>query len=582
MPKKSYFACIFPWLLTIFIQNLCFCGAEQRPSPRPIVLLPSFFHWEATNRIFVSPTPISGEEESVDISVRVQGENENGQKNELFFERQKSTRGICAFKVFIPKKDPSGGLLNNFYIKVEVSGHRLFDSVLAGTSDLRQMFIQTDKVFYRPGERVNVRALPLTSNGLLYTGPIQFQLLDQKSFRIFNKTSGSKSAQTDGTNNDHRKEKTEGFLAEHFDLPKFLRFGEWKIVAFAVEHTGQREMVTSNRFQRSINVREYIAPKFHVFLDLVETITTMSVKSVVSARFAHGMPVSGELTLRCSSPNALNISEGPSNGDQSAAFLHSQKKLLSTEIIAGIWSGKLDLSNCLGENRRSSRILISAEVFERGTLQAAKTQRDFDPFWSAFELLRPLSSLQFVINGRAEMVAQCISEDKALNGLNQSSFHKLGTMAELEIKPGCIVYIIRARRELPNGNFSIAESLIIPSLNGTKALDFSLIADQTPQNRVDYFEGEVLEARVPSGSDLNYAMICNGGRDIILVEKVGQDGRILIPISARMRSGPCVLYVFGKENEFVLDMRLFFVHTERCPDQRVNFHIVYGKVQIAL
>ncbi|KAL3082934.1 hypothetical protein niasHS_010736 [Heterodera schachtii] len=554
---RRFLACLF----TIFIQNLfvIFGNCSEQKRPLPAVILPSVFHWEATNRIFVTPN-LKGVE-SVDVSVKIQSENEKGQKNEFFNERQKGTRSASAFKVFVPKRDPSGALLRNFYVKIDVSGHQQFASVLAGTSDLRQMFIQTDKVFYRPGERVNVRALPLTSGGTPYKGNVQFNLLDPNGFRIFNKVIKAKAEGTVEREANAEKEKAkrgEGFLAEHFDLPKFLRFGEWKITAFAIENNGQKELVISNHFQRSIRVREYVVPKFHVFLSIEETLTAMSVKSVVSARFAHGLPVTGELTLRCSSANSLNISSDSFGSDQSPTFSASSfKKLLSTEFVSGLWSGKLDLSNCLGTLKSSTRIRIVAEVFERGTLQSATAQRDFDPFWSAFELLpmrpaftenttkllfylRPLSSLPFVLNGRAEIVAQCISEDKALNGLNQSSFHKLGTLAELETNRGCIVYIIRARRQLPNGKFSTAESVLIPALTGgvVKALDFSLIADQSPQNRLDYFEGEVMEVRVNSASGLNYAMTCDGGRDLVAMEPIGEDKRILVPIKVPRLTPP--------------------------------------------
>lgn len=49
----------------------------------------------------------------------------------------------------------------------------------------------------------------------------------------------------------------------------------------------------------------------------------------------------------------------------------------------------------------------------------------------------------------------------------------------------------------------------MPSLNNLNSgspLDFSVISDQHPHNRVDYVEGEVLELVVPSSGDFNYAV----------------------------------------------------------------------------
>uniref|UniRef100_A0A915EU97 Uncharacterized protein n=1 Tax=Ditylenchus dipsaci TaxID=166011 RepID=A0A915EU97_9BILA len=57
-------------------------------------------------------------------------------------------------------------------------------------ANVRLINLHTDKLFYRPTERVEVRALPLTHEGSLYQGDVEFQLLDPNGFKIFNKLLG--------------------------------------------------------------------------------------------------------------------------------------------------------------------------------------------------------------------------------------------------------------------------------------------------------------------------------------------------------------------------------------------------------
>ena len=128
---------------------------------------------------------------AADIVLRVRGENDRGEKNEVFSETARSITDTHAFKVPVPRLDPRGRPIKTFFVSIQVSGHQHFSTVLAGASDVRQIHLQTDKVFYRPEERVNIRALPLTSAGQVFRGPIQFQLLDPNGFRIFNRTNNA-------------------------------------------------------------------------------------------------------------------------------------------------------------------------------------------------------------------------------------------------------------------------------------------------------------------------------------------------------------------------------------------------------
>jgi hypothetical protein len=73
--------------------------------------------------------------------------------------------------------------------------------------------------------------------------------------------------------------------------------------------------------------------------------------------------------------------------------------------------------------------------------------------------------------------------------------------------------------------------------------------------------------------------LCKNGHDVVGVDRVPGDGRILLPITARMRTGPCVLYVFGKKEEgtkMVMDMRLVYVQIDVCPTE-VGIKYIYLK-----
>ena len=53
---------------------------------------------------------------------------------------------------------------------------------------------------------------------------------------------------------------------------------------------------------------------------------------------------------------------------------------------------------------------------------------------------------------------------------------------------------MKARRQLADGNFSLAETLVLPLIRNFELLEMSLI--EISPNRVDFMEGEVLEAKV--------------------------------------------------------------------------------------
>lgn len=116
---------------------------------------------------------------------------------------------------------------------MDVYGHSTVLAEILGAPNVRSIHLKTDKAFYRPGEVVDIRALPVGHEGTLYNGEVEFQLLDPSGFRIFNHTAVS----------DHR------YIATSFQLPQYVRYGAWKVVASAGRW--------SAKFSTQIRVKEY-------------------------------------------------------------------------------------------------------------------------------------------------------------------------------------------------------------------------------------------------------------------------------------------------------------------------------------
>uniref|UniRef100_A0A915MT86 Macroglobulin domain-containing protein n=1 Tax=Meloidogyne javanica TaxID=6303 RepID=A0A915MT86_MELJA len=179
-------------------------------------------------------------------------------------------------------------------------------------------------------------ALPLTSDRQIYRGPIQFQLLDPNGFRIFNKTNN-------------------GNL--HYDNDDSLE----------LEENDEVNSLSDNNENKKL-------PKFHVFMTFEEVSDSpFSLNVDIFARFAHGMKVKGELTLRC-----LPVDKETSNENDNKEASSTARKILSTQLLEGHWSGKLDLKVCGVTEEKHQKIKLIAEVTERGSFLSAKTVKEWD------------------------------------------------------------------------------------------------------------------------------------------------------------------------------------------------------------
>jgi hypothetical protein len=286
------------WSLPYFIL-LFFCTPFSLSDNKfPFVVLPSVLRWAADNEIYVTPllqqhTPTRIR---VDISAQL-----NGAKYTAFTQSFDGFPGKTT-KIVAPirQESPSG----SYDVRISVTGHNDFLATIANGPNVRQIYVQTDKFYYSPKEKVNIRLLPLTYDGAVYGGNIDLSLINPNGFRIFNTTVNAKGR----------------FVASFFELPRFLQLGDWKVVAKAVG--AQRE-----KFSTSIRVQEYVMPKYHVILRVNASNETLyTVFAMVHAKFAHGLPVSGDINLRCAL--ASNRENATLNGH---APPPSQKKLVTAQ-----------------------------------------------------------------------------------------------------------------------------------------------------------------------------------------------------------------------------------------------------------
>jgi uncharacterized protein YfaS (alpha-2-macroglobulin family) len=259
------------FLLFYFLPFLAGISAEQ-----PFVILPASIHWKAINKIWV--TPLITKNPLVDITVNITGESSTGAKIGVYFEKflRKQTGYTHLFEYSLL----SAQNFDIYNIRVSVTGHDDFNGAIVGSPNLRHIFIQTDKSFYKPEEEVNVRLLPLTEGGELYNGNLTLFLVDANGFKI---------SRQDGIFAYDRFAKTQ------FTLPKYLKTGVWRIEARPTAPSFGNSYFYDTRF----NVLTYELPKFFVTMDLQESTEWNFLQVEIKAWYPHGMNVAGSVDLHC-------------------------------------------------------------------------------------------------------------------------------------------------------------------------------------------------------------------------------------------------------------------------------------------
>jgi CD109 antigen len=144
-------------------------------------------------------------------------------------------------------------------------------------SKTHSLFIQTNKVLYKPGDVVKYRVLILNA--------------ETKPVRVEN---GLKISISDASQNViqqiDRQNALQGIFRGEFELSKDEKFGKWNIEAEFMD----------KRYQKTIEVAGYVSPKFQVTIRTPTFVarTTKTFSIFVEAKYVFGKPVKGTMTLK--------------------------------------------------------------------------------------------------------------------------------------------------------------------------------------------------------------------------------------------------------------------------------------------
>ncbi|XP_050529257.1 CD109 antigen-like isoform X2 [Daktulosphaira vitifoliae] len=137
------------------------------------------------------------------------------------------------------------------------------------------VFIQTDKAIYKPGHKVQFRAIVLNSHlKPTVTGALDVFITDGKGNRVKHWS---------------RALTTRGVFSSEFQLSEEPVLGDWNITVTVLDQI----------FHKSFTVAEYVLPKFEVTIDVPEhsTFKQSVVSATIHAKYTYGKAVKGEATV---------------------------------------------------------------------------------------------------------------------------------------------------------------------------------------------------------------------------------------------------------------------------------------------
>ncbi|PAV75114.1 hypothetical protein WR25_05468 isoform D [Diploscapter pachys] len=494
-----------------------------------VIVLPSYLKANASNSITITPTLDASR--NLDIKLQLQDMNKVniGQPIKLTSVRSAIPRTV-SFDVLTNARKAT--------LNVFMSDHETFSAELPIQPDVAVIHLYLSKLIYRPGEEVQIRALPLDSSGLPYEGVIEFALLNSYNFELTRKR--------ENIGNDYT-------ISTSFKLPDHLYFGDWHILAYPY---GFKDLI---RFQTTFKVKEYELPAFKVEGYVKEEFDPSLANFLIEARYFYGMPIDGTISFFCES-----------NG---------RHQIAQTEMRNGTWEGIVNLTKCT-QHDKTKVVSIRADIRDKGTGSKGSINLIYDPFAPKFDLipLRPAFNqfteyLYFVTEPWTSLLDatlllhfECLTGDERMRNEQTETVTEtlevdLGDVVEFELahkwRSNCDVIIAKAQRKLSNDHVSRSRTLIMPNLRGVPSFEPRWIILTNPQP--NYMEGDQLEVKIDRRETrrLNSMIICNGNR-VMHVDAVRDDRKLSIPIDNRM-AGRCLLCVFSPEQQKALDVLVFFV-----------------------
>ncbi|KAK6759265.1 hypothetical protein RB195_021086 [Necator americanus] len=530
----------FPFVFWLIYSTSVLVSAKS--SAAPFVLLPSSFRVNASNTIVVAP--LKGKHENVDILITVTGYM--NAKSSLIFTKKYSAR-----KTGAPHSASFDitNIMEKAQVTVNVQGHKTFECEVGVKPNLAAIHIHTDKPTYYSGETVRVRALPLTYEGVVYDGMIEFILVNPDGFELVKKCNRT----------------SQDYIGLTFELPKHLFYGDWRVLA-RPQGINDKDTTYDVIFQ----VKDYVLPPFKIIISISEGQPIDSTEIGVEARYYYGVSVSGSLTLYCST-------------QKSEYDLSKSMRLLQSQITDGVWQKPVNLSACFsGDHRRDT--IISVEIRDKGKGSRGESAVILDPLAPGFEIV-PLRAL---FNERTKDILITTNSNGATNGAMLGvTFHCLGDVAqssknaetyvgEVFVFPKptdwvrCHVIMVQAARHLGTMK-SRTKTMMLPKISEVPSMEPSWIAVSSP--RAEYVVGETMEVTLPKAMarSLNYFVLCNG-RSTLASGQIRNDGILIIEITTAM-TGRCILFVYTLDNKPTTDMIQFTV-IERCQATTLSSHNV--------
>uniref|UniRef100_A0A1B0BJ29 TEP1-F n=1 Tax=Glossina palpalis gambiensis TaxID=67801 RepID=A0A1B0BJ29_9MUSC len=217
------------------------------------------------------------------------------------------------------------------------------------------VYIQTDKAMYKPGDIMQYRILILDEN-------LRPTKLKEPSLKVTIK---------DPENNLVRDTKNvkliKGVFSDKLQLTEQPVLGLWNIEVSLKDHV---------KMTKEFEVAKYVLPKFSVDIDTVTdlVITENFLKATVRAKYTYGKPVKGKATVRVSPVNLEKTIDV--NGKGHVEF--DLQKELKSALKGGFVEIFVVVQEELTDNRQNNTIIVNLHSSQY-TIKVPNAVREFEP-----------------------------------------------------------------------------------------------------------------------------------------------------------------------------------------------------------
>ncbi|XP_066460677.1 CD109 antigen-like [Eleutherodactylus coqui] len=256
-------------ILLIFPHILCFLSSYAAAGPTFLLTTP--LEIRPGKNVVIGIDLLSGSPSVVKVEAEVLMDNATLLKGEGVF--QKGTVGT----LILPHL-PLTSIYGNY--ELQVKGFSEDKMIFFNTTSVEfksksfSVFIETNSIFYKPGQEVKIRILTFSSDLKPYTSMIDIHIRDPRGNLI----------------EQWLEEKAElGVVSNIFQLSDNPPLGDWSI----------KVKLHQQLHYQTFTVTHYVLPKFEVLLSMPthHSMKTNLLEGTVTARYTYGMPVKGKLTV---------------------------------------------------------------------------------------------------------------------------------------------------------------------------------------------------------------------------------------------------------------------------------------------